>query len=92
MLQHEAIAAAAAVPGGDAHTVVLAAVVAEAAVIDHWGGKESENHRIIKDEPERRRSEGLSDSSERGAKEEQREGAGRGIGTLLVQLLLSWFR
>lgn len=50
MLQHEAIAAAAAVPSRDAHTVVLAAVVAEAAVINHWGGKGSENHRIIKDD------------------------------------------
>lgn len=40
-LEREAAAAAAVVPVGDAHTLVLAAVVPEAAVINHWGDTES---------------------------------------------------
>lgn len=40
-LECEAAAAAAVVPVGDAHTLVLAAVVPEAAVINHWGDRES---------------------------------------------------
>lgn len=44
-LEREAAAAAAVVPVGDAHTLVLAAVVSEAAVINHWGEKESDSRK-----------------------------------------------